>query len=72
MQYRLDNPHTVAFYAAAYEADQADRDFREAHAARMAQSVTDTNQVAEYAMYSATGYADAAERLVRALPVWEA
>lgn len=67
----LQNEHTVAFYAAQYEAEQAERDTREAHDA-----YRDTNyrsgSAEDYALWSACGYLNATEKLVRDLSVWEA
>jgi hypothetical protein len=67
----LTNPHTRAYYAAMYEAEQAQRDFSEVyHAAKP--HFTGHALHAEYGVWHAGGYADAADRAVRDLPVWEA
>jgi hypothetical protein len=68
----IQNPHTVTYYAAVLEAEQAEREFGEAYRAWAGQSASVSSQTLDYALWSAAGYADAAERLVRDLPVWEA
>ena len=65
----LSNPHTVAYYAAQYEAEQAERDYSEAYA--YMQTRPHHNYTAEYATWSSGGYADTAHHLVRDMPVWE-
>lgn len=66
----LQNPHTVAFWAANLEAAQAERDAGEAHDALVAVNYR-YGSAEDYALWSTCGYADTAARLVRALPVWE-
>ena len=68
----LQNPHTVAFYASMYEAQQAGEDYAQAFAAYVQSSYPRTGSSEDYAMWSASGYADAADRVVRDMPVWEA
>lgn len=68
----LQNRHTVAYWAAMYEAKQAERDFSEAWGAFRATGHMSLGSPEDYAMWSAGGYADAAQRLVRDMPVWEA
>lgn len=65
----LSNPHTVAYYAAQYEADQAARDFTDAHHAFLTEPTWGSDQ--DYAAWHAGAYLDTAERLVRDMPVWE-
>lgn len=67
----LQNPHTVAYYAAVYEAEQADRDFGEAYRALQATGFH-RGGPEDYATWSVGGYVRHAQRLVRRLPVWEA
>jgi hypothetical protein len=68
----LQNPHTVAYYAAQYEAQQAGQDYTAAFAAYVNTSYPRAGSPEDYAVWSAGGYADAADRVVRDLPVWEA
>ena len=65
----LTNPHTRAYYAAMYEAEQAERDFTAAlDAFRATGARTGTSE--DYAVWHAGGYADAAQRRVRDMSVW--
>ena len=72
MSYSLQDPRTVAYYAAMIEAEQAERDFSEAYRLmEAAGGVRALYSAADYAMWSAGGYADSAARLVRDMPVLE-
>jgi len=71
MNISLQNPHTVAYYAAMYEADQAGREYGAAYAA-YAVSARRDGSPEDYATWLASGYADAAYRVVRNMSVWEA
>lgn len=64
-------PETLAWYAACLEAEQAERDFTEAHRA-MKSTGGRAGSPQDYAVWAGGGYADAADRLVRDMPVWEA
>lgn len=68
--FNLQNPHTVEFMAAMYEANQAEADFVAAHRAWRNQPVSSTDTALEYALWSAGGYLDAADRVTRTIPVW--
>lgn len=63
----LTNEHTRAYYAAMYEAEQAERDFSEIYEALMGAAYGPE----DYALWSIGGYIDAAQRVVRDMPVWE-
>lgn len=65
----LQNPHTVAYYAAMYEAEQAARDFVDAHHIFLTTPTWGSDQ--DYAMWHAGAYLDTAEQLVEDMPVWE-
>lgn len=67
----LQNPHTVTYWAAMYEAKQAHAEWREAWAAFTGPAAR-SGSPEDYAMWFASGYADAAERVIRDMPVWEA
>lgn len=69
--YDLQDPHTVAYWAAQYEAEQADRDFSEQFIAVKGMRRAEYTP-ADYALWSAGGYADSALRVVREMPVWDA
>ena len=69
--FNLQNPGTVAYYAAQYEALAAEADFVAAHAAWRDEPSATLWTALEYAMWSASGYIDAADRVTRAMPVWE-
>lgn len=67
----LQNPRTVAYWAAHYEAAQALRDSSAAWAA-FQQTGQRVYSPEDYALWSAHGYAVTAAYVVRDLPVWEA
>lgn len=62
---------TAAYWAAVYEAEQAARDFGEAYRAFVASGAR-AGSPADYAVWSTSAYAEACDRLVRTMPVWEA
>lgn len=66
----LQIPQSREFNAAQYEAEQAERDFSEVYQAWLAAPAYSTQE--DFAIWHASGYATAASRLVRALPVWDA
>lgn len=65
------NPETLAFAAAFFEAEQAERDFTEAYNA-FRDSGFVTHSPEDYAMWSIGGYADTCNRGLYAMVVWEA
>lgn len=67
----LQHPHTVAYYAALYEADQAYRDYSETHE-EFISSGGRAGSPLDYAVWSTAGYAHTAHLAVRDMPVWEA
>lgn len=66
----LTNPHTRAYYAACYEAEQAEREFSETYASLAATGYR-AGSPEDYALWSVGSYADSTARLVRTMPVWE-
>lgn len=68
--YDLSSPRTRAYYAAMYEAEQAERDYSSAYR-RMAWAGALAGSPEDYAVFSAGGYADSAHRVVRDMPVME-
>lgn len=71
MAHPLNNPHTVAYWAAHYEAAQALRDSSAAWRA-FQRSAARAGSPEDYALWSTHGYAETSARLVRDMPVWEA
>lgn len=67
----LTNPHTRAYYAACYEAQQAERDFSDAYAAFMSTGAR-AGSPEDYAVWSTGRYADSASQTVRNMLVWGA
>ncbi len=66
----LTNPHTREFYAAQYEALQAEAEFIAAHRA-MRDSGGRAGSPQDYALWSAVAYSDTADRAVQTIPVWD-
>lgn len=62
------HPNTLEYHAAVLEAEQAHRDFVDAYQAYMRNPLMGSAQ--DYLMVHAAGYAQRAEELARALPVW--
>jgi hypothetical protein len=71
IMFNLQNPHTVAYYAAMYEMDYADAEYRQSYAA-FTDSGARAGSPEDYNTWATAHYADAAQRVVRDMPVWEA